>query len=400
MGTALSTPKRGQRIRWEDVDRSRCDIQVALEALEQAKALKSPRTLGWYRSTLRAFRDQLSESGYPTTLDELTPEIVRTYLAEEAQRPYRRGHRIRHDRETGEIVRYWVEMPGRLSEHSLNTIIRCLRAFGRWLVKAGWLVASPFEGMEKAGAPKLRKKVLSEDEINRVLTRLNEQTDIGARDKAILWVFLDTGIRLSELATLDLDHVNLTDKQDGPWIQVIGKDRKERRTGLSPGARAALQHYVGLFRPEWVPFQAARVRALEARGIRIVREPLFLTVQVHGLDHPGGYQLLANAVQLIIGRLGKRAGVKGMSPHAFRRTFATQNLELGASPLDVMWDLGHSSLTMTNYYASLADQNRMRQHRQFSYMERFTAASPARERVSTRPAEVLPHQRERRTLGG
>ncbi len=131
-----STPKRGRRIRWEDVDRSRCDIQVALEALEQAKALKSPRTLGWYRSTVRAFREWLSECGYPTIIAELTPEIVQTYLADEAQRNYRRGHRIRHDHQTGEIIRYLVEIPGRLSEHSLNTTIRCLRAFGRWLVKS------------------------------------------------------------------------------------------------------------------------------------------------------------------------------------------------------------------------------------------------------------------------
>lgn len=299
METRHSTPKMGKRIRWEDVDKSRCDIEIALEALEQAKALKSPRTLGWYRSTLRAFREWLSECGYPTIIAELTPKIVQTYLADEAQRNYRRGHRIRHDHQTGEVVRYWVEIPGRLSEHSLNTTIRCLRAFGRWLVKSGWLSSSPFEGIEKAGAPKLRKKVLSEDEINRVLSLLNEQTDIGARDKAILWVFLDTGIRLSELATLSLDHANLTDQHDGPWIQVIGKDRKERRIGLSPGARAAMRHYVEFFRPEWVPFPAKRIQELGARGIRIVQQPLFLTVQVHGLDRPGGNQLLANAVQLI-----------------------------------------------------------------------------------------------------
>lgn len=388
MGTANPTPKRGRRIRWEDVDKSKSDIQVALEAIQQAKALKSPRTLEWYRGTIGAFRDWLVASGCSTILVELTSDTVRAYLAREAAREYRIGHRIRHDPKTGQTQRYTVEIPGRLSEHSLNTAIRCLRAFGRWLVKDGWLRTSPFEGLEKAGAPRLRKKVLSEDEVNRLFVKLNDRTDIGARDRAMLWIFLDTGIRLSELSTLSLQMTNLSDKDDGPWVQVIGKDRKERRIGLSSGARAAVRHYVEFFRPTWVPFSPARRRELEGRGVRVVDEPLFLTVTMRGLDRPGGGQLQPNATQLIVARLAKRAGVKGLSAQTFRRTFATQNLELGASPLDVMWDLGHSSLTMTNYYASLADQSRMKRHRQFSYMEQFSRGNATQansvKRIATR----------------
>lgn len=236
-----------------------------------------------------------------------------------------------------------------------------------------------------AGAPRLRKKVLTEDEINRLLALLNERTDIGARDRAILWLFLDTGIRVSELASLSLTRVNLDDADDDPWVQVIGKDRKERRIGLCPGARTALNHYVQFFRPAWVPYPPDRRRDLVTRGIAIVDEPLFLTVEVRGLDRPGGHQLLPNAVQLIITRLGKRAGLRGLSCHTFRRTSATHNLELGASPLDIMWDLGHSSL---------ADQNRMRRHRQFSYMGRLARMgqpTPAR-RFWGRPTEPPPPQ--------
>lgn len=367
--------RANHRIKWQDVDKGKADLLLALDSLEQAKALKSPRTIEWYRGNVGAFRAWLIEGGQSTVLSRINAETVQAYLAAEANRRYRIATRASRNRETGNLESYQVELPGRLSEHSLNSKIRCLRAFGRWLVKNKWLAASPFEGLELASAPKLRKKVLSEDEINRVFTELNDQTDIGARDKAILWLFLDTGIRLSELATLTLPNINLRDQDDGPWVQVIGKDRKERRVGLCPAARRAIQHYVEFFRPDWLRYSPTRTRELEARGISIVEEPLFLTVEVRGIDREAGQQLLPNAIQLIMSRLGKRVGMKNLSCHTFRRTFATQNLELGASPLDIMRDLGHSSLTMTNYYASLADQNRMRRHRQFSYMERLARAS-------------------------
>jgi len=230
--------------------------------------------------------------------------------------------------------------------------------------------------------------VLSEDEVNRLFAKVNAETDTGVRDRAILWVFLDTGIRLSELSTLSLQTANLTDQNDGPYVQVIGKDRKERRIGLSAGARAAVVHYVEFFRPAWVPFSPERRRQLEAGGVRVVDEPLFLTLAVRGIRTSCGQQVQPNAIQLIVARLAKRSGVKGLSAHTFRRTFATQNLELGASPLDVMWDLGHSSLTMTNYYASLADQNRMKRHRQYSYMEQF--AGTRGRHVPNGPRQGLP----------
>jgi len=127
---------------------------------------------------------------------------VREYVSNEGARHYKIAYRRTKNPDTGSYERLKVELPGRLSEHSINSKIRCLRAFGRWLVREEWLANSPFEGLELAGAPKLRKKVLSEDEINRLFSLLNDRTDIGARDKAILCIFLDTGIRLSELVTL------------------------------------------------------------------------------------------------------------------------------------------------------------------------------------------------------
>jgi site-specific recombinase XerD len=198
------------------VDKSQADIQVALAALVEAKALKASRTREWYRSNVGAFRDWLLTQGYATSLGGNYPELAQAYLAAEAARPHRLAYRRRRNPATGGHNRYAVQLPGRLSEHSLNSRIRCLRAFGRWLVRERWIASSPFEGLELAGAPRLRKKVLSEDEINRLFTLLNERTDIGSRDRAILWLFLDTGIRLSELSTLTLSSVNLTDQDDGP----------------------------------------------------------------------------------------------------------------------------------------------------------------------------------------
>jgi hypothetical protein len=73
-----------KRIRWKDVDRSKTDIQFALESLEQAKALKSPRTLAWYRGNVRAIREWLIADGHSTVLADLTVEIVQSFIAAEA----------------------------------------------------------------------------------------------------------------------------------------------------------------------------------------------------------------------------------------------------------------------------------------------------------------------------
>lgn len=117
--------------------------------------------MAWYRSNVGALHAWLRATDQSTILADLTSETMQAYLAEEATRPYRIAVRQRWDRASGAVTAEQVELPGGLSQHSLNSKIRCLRAFGRWLVKHGWLVASPFEGLERAGAPKLRKKVLS-----------------------------------------------------------------------------------------------------------------------------------------------------------------------------------------------------------------------------------------------
>src|SRR5688572_16279440 len=136
---------RSGRIRWDDVDKSQADIQVALAALVQAKALKASRTREWYLSNLGAFRDWLLAQGYAASLSGIQSELAQAYLAAEASRLYRLAYRRRRNLATGGYDRYAVRLPGRLSEHSLNSRIRCLRAFGRWLVREHWLASSPFE---------------------------------------------------------------------------------------------------------------------------------------------------------------------------------------------------------------------------------------------------------------
>ena len=85
------------RIRWHDVDKSQADLQLALDALQQTKALKSARTRGWYQSNVGAFRAWLVDTGQPVTLSEISAEMVHAYLAEEAVRPYRLVCRQRRD---------------------------------------------------------------------------------------------------------------------------------------------------------------------------------------------------------------------------------------------------------------------------------------------------------------
>jgi site-specific recombinase XerD len=199
-------------------------------------------------------------------------------------------------------------------------------------------------------------EVLSEDEIQQVLSALDVKNPTGCRDFAILILMLDSGLRLSEVIGL-LD-MNLD--IDAGCLKVMGKGSKERIVPFGATTQKALWRYRHHYRPE----------------------PAHSAVQAFFLTQDGE-AMTANGVTSMFVRLGKRSGLTRLHPHLCRHTFATRYLMNGGDVFSLQQILGHTTLEMVRRYVSLASAHVAVQHRKFSPMDRLKTpptAMPAKRR--------------------
>lgn len=215
---------------------------------------------------------------------------------------------------------------------SVHGYYGCVCRFFNWLVQEGILKESPMVRMRPPKYPKELVKPFKVEDINRLLT-LCDDTFLGWRNRAIILTFLDTGLRLSELANIQLADLDF----DREAIKVMGKGAKERLVRISKATQKAILKY-------W----RQRKDDLPCLWLTEERGPL-----------------QARGVQQMIERLGKRAGLSNVrcSPHTFRHTFAIMALQNGIGEFNLQWLLGHSTLTQTRRYCgSLSANEAMKAH--------------------------------------
>jgi integrase/recombinase XerC len=227
--------------------------------------------------------------------------------------------------------------------------LAALRTFGRHLRREGMIEGDP---AALVGTPKREERLpahLGEGEMVRLLEMPDAATPLGRRDRAILELFYASGLRLSELVSLDLEDVNLP----GRMVRVLGKGRKERLVPFNQSAEAALRAW---FTDREALFDAGRSAAVtsEARGPRRtaraapprrrpVSDPLFL-------NYRGG-RLSTRSVDRLVRRYVAACSTRfGISPHALRHSFATHLLERGADLRAIQELLGHARLSTTQRY--------------------------------------------------
>jgi site-specific recombinase XerD len=169
---------------------------------------------------------------------------------------------------------------------------------------------------------------------------------LTARNKAILAVLIDTGVRVSELVSLRLGDID----KDLRILVVHRKGNKWQQVPISRDGFKYLHEYLTKYR-----------KILARQDIARKEDPVFL-----GRDNGDG--LSVAAIQCLFDRLKKKTGIEGkrVSPHNCRRYMATTQLAAGRSPLDVQRQMGHTTLTMTNHYASLSVEHLQKTHEQFS----------------------------------
>lgn len=233
-------------------------------------------------------------------------------------------------------LRSWLgELARRVSTVSLARKLSSVRAFFAWLEREGLVRDNPAELLK---SPKLRRKLpkfLSADQAAEVVESplaIARSEPERLRDAAMLEMLYGSGLRVSELVGLDVDHVAL----DREEVRVLGKGKKERLVPIGSKARAALSMYLE--------------RRTELRHPRTGRQdPKSLFLGRHGTRL--GVRRVQTLVRLY-GALG--AGRGDLHPHALRHSCATHLLEGGADLRAIQELLGHTSLATTQRYTHVS----------------------------------------------
>jgi integrase/recombinase XerC len=226
--------------------------------------------------------------------------------------------------------------------------LAAVRTFLRYLRREGYIENDP--GLLVA-TPKREQKVprhLEIDEMSRLLETPDVSMPLGRRDRAILELFYASGLRLSELVSLDLEDVNLGARM----VRVMGKGRKERIVPFNRSTAEALR--------AWLPDREALVREAAARDVpaparrpptagrsaarrHAAAEPVFVNYRGTRLSARHVHRLVRHYVASCSTRLG-------ISPHALRHSFATHLLQAGADLRSIQELLGHIRLSTTQRY--------------------------------------------------
>ena len=223
------------------------------------------------------------------------------------------------------MVRSWMMflIEGNCTKRSLNRKLSSIRQFYKYALRNDILFVNPTLRVVSLKSDKKIPSFISDSEMSLLLERINfPESYEGKRDKAIIQMFYNTGMRLSELIALKIDDVNFSQK----YVKVFGKRAKERIIPLLDSHLIDLKAYIDL-----------RISKFKGSG------NLFLTSSGEIL-YPKLVYRMVNAY------LSKVTGVKQKSPHVLRHAFATHMLNDGADLNAVKDILGHASLTSTQIY--------------------------------------------------
>jgi len=291
---------------------------------------KSTETVRWYRQKLECFADFLKEHNRPTQIEEIDAWHIRDFI-----------HWLQTGVKVGENNPYRPTEDRPLSPHTVQGYVRTLRAFFNWAVREGLLEESPMTRVKTPKAPKLTMPFFTEEEMQRLLKAAKGKGPINHRNYTIILVLLDTGIRVSELTSLRMQDLYLTEG----YFKVFGKGGKERIVPMGRTCRLALFRYVHKFRPQ--PALASI-------------DNVFLTRD--------GRPLRADYVYKIVADACRKAGIQGkrIGPHTCRHTFAHHFLMNGGDLLTLQRILGHSSLEVVKLYVNLDTKDLLSQQRKYS----------------------------------
>jgi integrase/recombinase XerD len=216
-----------------------------------------------------------------------------------------------------------------LSSRTVARMLSSARGFYHFLLLDGHLKSDPTSDLVSPQAEQKLPRFLTREEVEQLINTPDTQTPDGVRDRAMIELLYATGLRVSELVGLTTSSVDL----DGGTLFCAGKGSKQRRVPVGRSAIAWLQRY-----------EPAR------RALLAGRESARLFVG------PSGRAVTRQGFWAALKKYAALAGLRGVSPHVLRHSFATHLLEHGADTRSVQAMLGHSDLATTQIYTHVTTE--------------------------------------------
>ena len=223
----------------------------------------------------------------------------------------------------------WMTNQGK-SPASVARSLASIKSFYGYLLTTGAVESNPVRNIQVVKAEKRLPQILTNKEVELLLSQPKCTDMKGYRDKAMLELLYATGIRVSELISLDVEHVNLS-----AGFVHCGTGAKSRVIPLYPGAIRALENYIRDVRPNLIADPEEQALFVNLSGERMSRQGFWKIIKQ--------YQQSANID-------------KDITPHTLRHSFATHLLENGADLKSIQEMLGHSDISSTQVYSHLVNQ--------------------------------------------
>ena len=284
--------------------------KLTAEFLRSAAAERdlSPHTLSAYASDMKQFAAWATDEGVGKVA-HVDRKVLRRYVSELGER---RG----------------------LARRSIVRKVSAIRSLLKWAALQGYETAPAAVDI---AIPKLDRplpQVLKAPDAAALCDLPPSDDPRGVRDRAVIEVLYGSGLRVSELCGLDLGDIDLRHRM----LRVVGKGRKERRVPITEPAGKAVSHYITEARPEM----------LLASGNGPATTAIFLNAR--------GNRLGPRSVRALLTKYTTADGMKPVSPHTMRHSFATHLLDGGADLRVVQELLGHESLSTTQIYTHISTE--------------------------------------------